>query len=162
MEPLLSQDAENNPAVHKVSLALVVSGRPLSTCTAVCHDVQNLATLTGHTKTVNCVRWASKSQLLASASVRLGTALPCATASFQTSITGGGCWGRCLLLCCTGRACRTTASLCSGYSARRTPDGRSATWSRGRYEQEAPPAHNSRSHRACHPGSGSFSVATLP
>eukprot|EP01047_Picozoa_sp_COSAG01_P132734 COSAG01_NODE_62654_length_283_cov_1.347826_1_plen_54_part_10 len=54
MEPLLSQDAENNPAVHKVSVALVVSGRPLSTCTAVCRDVQNLATLTGHTKTVNC------------------------------------------------------------------------------------------------------------
>eukprot|EP01048_Picozoa_sp_COSAG05_P036030 COSAG05_NODE_15995_length_356_cov_0.692607_1_plen_72_part_01 len=42
MSPLLDQAAEEDPSVHK-----------------------NLATLTGHTRPVNCVRWASKSQLLA-------------------------------------------------------------------------------------------------
>eukprot|EP01048_Picozoa_sp_COSAG05_P020323 COSAG05_NODE_3426_length_2075_cov_1.899291_1_plen_97_part_00 len=45
MAPMLQQSAEDDPAVHK-----------------------SLATLTGHTRPVNCVRWASRSQLLASAS----------------------------------------------------------------------------------------------
>jgi WD40 repeat protein len=76
MVPMLDETAEHDPSIPKVVSTCRTSSlshlahpeRPSGTLNADGFG-QELATLTGHTRPVNCVRWASKSQLLASASV---------------------------------------------------------------------------------------------
>eukprot|EP01043_Picozoa_sp_COSAG02_P069062 COSAG02_NODE_11692_length_1672_cov_22.301335_1_plen_119_part_00 len=75
MAPLLSEAADADASVDKVRAAAPLCrllrrhGRVIHSAAADLSDAaQCLATLTQHTRPVNCVRWAASSQRLASAS----------------------------------------------------------------------------------------------